>query len=478
MRVPQALKKIKFVNLLLILLFTLGITGVFYLNNINIIFLIVLFFFVYYLKVLRRKAEPDYLSLSFLFVLSLACLILGKNLSDNLAAGPYLSAILALVILVNVLFSDLEFSFAYLFFICILNSVIFNFDFKLFLIYLVAGSTAVFLSSNVRKRFDIIKAGFSAGFMQFLMVAGLMSFNDLSSLIQPLKLTVDNPMVSSIVINGMFLPIVVLGSLFVFESLLGVVTNISLLELSDFNHPLLRRMILEAPGTYQHSLVVANLAEAAAEAIGANSLLARVGAYYHDIGKIPKSEYFSENQMLSGFKDRHKKLSPAMSKLIIMNHVKEGVELARRHHLNKKIIDFIGQHHGTTLVYYFYRRAQEMQPEKAEPEDVYRYSGPRPRSKEVALVHLADTIEACSRTLEESTPSRIKEMVREAILSKFLDGQLDDTDLTLRDLEKTADVFTRMLNAMFHTRVDYPKPPNGSGEKKSSKNSQNKKPAA
>lgn len=426
-------------------LFILSAGVVFYLNDINITFLIVLFFLTYYIKGLRKKTDPDYLALSFLFTLSFACLIWGKNLGLD----PYSSTVIALAILVNVLYMDSEFSFAYLFFICILSSVIFEYDFKIFIIYLVAGSTAIFLSINVRKRFDIIKAGFLAGFMQFLMVAGFMSFSAPFSFVQPLRLSL---------LTGMISSVVVIGFLTIFEHLLGVVTNISLLELSDFNHPLLRRMILEAPGTYQHSLVVANLAEAAAEAVGANSLLARVGAYYHDIGKISKSEYFSENQMLSGYKDKHKNLTPAMSKLIIMNHVKEGVELAKKYNLNKKIIDFISQHHGTTLVYYFFRRAQEIKPTETESEDVYRYPGPKPMSKEVALVHLADTIEASSRALEEATPARIKEMVREAILNKFLDGQLDETELTLRDLEKVAEIFTRMLNAMFHTRVDYPKP--------------------
>ncbi|MFC1514438.1 HD family phosphohydrolase [Candidatus Omnitrophota bacterium] len=443
------MRKIKTVDLAVIIvsvLFILVIGAIFNLYNINISLLILVFFFAYYIKGLRRKPEPDYLSLCFLFVLGLVCLIVSKNMGLEWYAAP----IIALAILINVLYMDIEFSFSYLTLICILGSAILDYNFKIFLIYMVSGSTAIFLSVNVRKRFDIIKAGALAGFMQFLMAVGLMSFAEISSLRQSLGLSLFNGIISSSLIIAFLL--------WFFERLLGVITNISLLELSDFNHPLLRRMILEAPGTYQHSLVVANLAEAAAESIGANSLLVRVGAYYHDIGKISKSEYFSENQMLSGYKDKHKNLTPAMSKLIIMNHVKEGVELARKHHFNRKIIDFIGQHHGTTLVYYFFRRAQETKSEDTNSDDVYRYPGPRPGSKEVALVHLADTIEARSRVLDEATPARIKEMVKEAILNKFLDGQLDASELTLRDLEKVAEVFTRLLNAMFHTRVDYPKP--------------------
>jgi hypothetical protein len=199
---------------------------------------------------------------------------------------------------------------------------------------------------------------------------------------------------------------------------------------------------------------VANLSEAAAEAIGANSLLVRVGAYYHDIGKVVKPEYFAENQGLH--QDVHRDLKPSMSKLIIVNHVKDGVELARKYHLNPRIIDFITQHHGTSLVYYFYHLAKELEPE-VEHEAEYRYPGPKPQSREIAMVSLADTIEAVSRTLEEPTPARIEEMVREVVRKKFMEGELDESGLTLKDLEKITQSFIRMLNAIFHTRVNYPK---------------------
>jgi len=270
------------------------------------------------------------------------------------------------------------------------------------------------------------------------------------------------------VVNGIVSSIVVIGVLPVFEYIFRVVTNISLLELSDFNHPILKKMILEAPGTYQHSLVVANLAEAAAEAIGANPLLARVGAYYHDIGKINRSNYFVENQI--PYRDVHKGLKPSISKLIIINHVKEGVELAKKYHLNPNIIDFITQHHGRSLVYYFYQRAKELEP-GSEDEEEYRYPGPRPQSKEVAIVSLADTIEALSRTLEEPTPSRIEEMVKEVVRKKFIEGELDESELTLKDLEKITNSFIRILNAIFHTRINYPQ---NDTDKKSTKPGENK----
>jgi hypothetical protein len=217
-------------------------------------------------------------------------------------------------------------------------------------------------------------------------------------------------------------------------------------------------MILEAPGTYQHSLVVANLAETAAETINANSLLARVGAYYHDIGKIDKPQYFVENQI--PYRDMHKKLKPSISKMIIINHVKKGIELAKKYRLNPRIIDFIQQHHGKSLVYFFYRRAQEIEPNTDDKEE-YRYPGPKPQTKEVALVSLADAVEAFSRTVEEPTPSRIEEMVREVVKRKFISGELDESDLTLKDLENITKSFVRILNAIFHTRINYPQDDSG-----------------
>jgi hypothetical protein len=179
-----------------------------------------------------------------------------------------------------------------------------------------------------------------------------------------------------------------------------------------------------------------------------------VGAYYHDIGKMLKPEYFVEN--LVNYKDIHKKLKPSMSKLIIFNHVKDGLDLAAKYRINPKIADFITQHHGRTLVYYFYHRAKELEPE-GKHEEEYRYPGPKPQNKETAIVALADTIEALSRTLEEPTPSRIEEMVREVVKKRFMEGELDECNLTLKDLEKITQSFIRILNAVFHARINYPK---------------------
>jgi hypothetical protein len=314
------------------------------------------------------------------------------------------------------------------------------------IITLISGISSSLLVIGAHRRSQIIRAGFIVGFVQILSLLFIQSFK-LSAL----------EGYTILFLNGCLSGVIVVGILPVFEYLFKVVTNISLLELSDINHPVLRNMIMKAPGTYHHSLVVGNLAEQACDAVvGANPLLARIGAYYHDIGKIEKAEYFSENQMPS--LSKHDELSPTMSKLVIMNHVKEGVEVAKRNKLNHKIIDFIQQHHGTSLVYYFYRRALEnLEEEQGQvKEEVFRYPGPKPNTKETAIVLLADSVEAACRSVKTPTPTSIEEMVHKIINNKFIDGQLDECDLTLRDLERIAGVFIRVLGGIYHPRVTYP----------------------
>jgi putative nucleotidyltransferase with HDIG domain len=255
----------------------------------------------------------------------------------------------------------------------------------------------------------------------------------------------------------------VIGMLPVFESLFGRTTDITLLELTDYNHPLLRRLQIEAPGTYHHSLVVANLAENAAAAIGANGLLARVCALFHDIGKMVKPEYFTENQR--GSHNPHDQRNPSMSALIIKSHVKEGVSLAQEHRLPKPVVDTIRQHHGTTLMQFFFTRARERLrgakgqitefPAEQVPEGVYRYDGPKPQFRESAILHLADSVEACSRSLRKVTAQSVAEMVEEITEMRVADGQLDECPLTLEELSKIKGSFTFTLLNMLHGRVSY-----------------------
>ena len=256
--------------------------------------------------------------------------------------------------------------------------------------------------------------------------------------------------------SGIFSAIIVAGMIPLFETIFDYTTDIKLLELANLNQPIFQRMIMEAPGTYHHSIIVGSLVEAAAEAIGANPLLAKVSAYYHDIGKIKKPLYFIENQRNA--ENKHNKLSPKMSSLIITAHVKDGCELANKDKLGTQITNIIREHHGTSLVSYFYEKAKRDRDSsiRALPESNFRYAGPKPQSREAGLVLLGDVIEASSRTLSNPTPSRIKNLVRERIEKVLMDGQLDECKVTLYDLNIISENFIRILNGIFHQRIDYP----------------------
>jgi len=311
-------------------------------------------------------------------------------------------------------------------------------------LFLISGLLAGILVFGARGRKPVIGAGIIIGAAQVLAFFLI----EKGSMLYPQRYLY-------FFLNGVISGIFVLGVLSIFESLFGTITNISLLEMADFNNPLLNRLMLEAPGTYHHSLIVGNLSEAACKAVGANALLARIGAYYHDIGKLQKSEYFTENQSMQ--QNVHETLAPNMSKLVIMNHIKEGMDLAKKYRLNRRITDFIQQHHGTSLVYFFYRRALESsQMHEEVTEEGFRYPGPRPKTKEIAVVLLADSVEAATRALKEPTPPQIEETVHKIINNKFIDGQLDECDLTLKDLEIIAGVFSHILSGMYHSRVNYP----------------------
>jgi len=240
------------------------------------------------------------------------------------------------------------------------------------------------------------------------------------------------------------------------EHWFGLTSDITLLELSDLNRPLLKRLQLEAPGTYHHSMVVGSLAEAAAEATGANSLLARVSAYYHDIGKLAKPEYYTENEPVAS-RSRHEKLAPSMSVLVVKSHVSEGLEMARREHLPRAVLAAIPEHHGTMVMAFFYHKALEHDA-MAHRED-FCYAGPRPRSKETAILMLADGVEGASRALAEPTPSRIRGLVTRILDERVREGQLDECGLTLSELARIREAFIPVLTAIFHVRAPYPEDP-------------------
>ena len=317
---------------------------------------------------------------------------------------------------------------------------------------LSASATAIFLLGRIRTRSKLIYVGLCCGAVGVLTSIGVHVLDG-----QPLNYILfrEAGRVGLCSIAAGFL---MTGLLPFIEKAFGVLTDISLLEIGDIAHPLLQELVRRAPGTYNHSINVASIAEAAAESIGAHGLLVRVGAYFHDIGKMLKPGYFVENQGIDP--DRHQDLMPAMSTLIIIAHIKDGADLARQHHLPQPIIDFILQHHGTTLVEYFYRRANrqsEADPNAAEvDESSYRYPGPKPATKEAAVMMVADAVESASRALVEPAPARIEALVHEIALKRLLDGQFDDCGLTLQELQVIEESLVKSLTAVYHGRVKYP----------------------
>ncbi len=335
---------------------------------------------------------------------------------------------------------------------------------------LICGFIAVFVTLQVRRRSRMVRAGFYIGAATLVLA---LTFGLIGPLSWPLATTdwqtVGIQSLLAVVI-GVVTATLVSGILPMLESLFGITTDISWLEMADLNHELLKRMTIEAPGTYHHSLVVANLAESAAEEVGANTTICRVCAYFHDVGKLVKPGYFTEN--MNSAQNPHDDLAPTMSALIIIAHVKEGVDLALKHKLNQQIVDAIQQHHGTSLVSFFYNRALQQQKDaklggkimNLRDEDIpevnqesFRYPGPRPQTKEAAILSLADSVESASRAMVKPTPQKLEQLITDIVQARLVDGQLDDCDLTMRDLKAMSAKFLFTLRSMMHSRIAYPK---------------------
>jgi putative nucleotidyltransferase with HDIG domain len=311
-------------------------------------------------------------------------------------------------------------------------------------------ATAVLSLRNVRTRTRLVKVAAGAGlaYAAMTLATGLLTDQTWS------LITFD---AGRNLIWGTLAGFILTGSLPLVERCFGIITDISLLELADGSHPLLQELIRRAPGTYTHSITVATLAEPAAEAIDANPLLARVGSYFHDVGKMLKPGYFIENQ---AGENRHESLEPALSTLIIIGHVKDGIALAHQYNLPRPIMDFIQQHHGTTLVEYFYHEAIRLQ-ERAgngtsELESSFRYPGPKPQSRETGVVMLADAVESASRALGEPTPSSLRKLVHDLLMKRLLDGQFEESGLTLTELHQVEESMCKSLTALYHSRIRYP----------------------
>lgn len=346
------------------------------------------------------------------------------------------------------------------------------------LVSIISGIVAIYSIRKATQRSSLTRAGLLIAGVNIITISALGLINN-----ESYYLILQNNFWG--VLNGLLAVILTIGILPFLESYFDITTSFKLMELSNPNQPLLKKMILEAPGTYHHSIVVGNLSETAAEEIGGNGLLARVGAIYHDIGKIKRPYFFTENQ--EAYKNIHDEMEPSLSALVIASHVKEGLELAKKNKLPKDIIDIITQHHGTGLITYFFHRAlkENGSDVDAVAEENYRYSGPKPQTKEAGIILLADSLEAATRSLTNPTATRIKTLVKEIIKKNLESGQLEECDLTLKDLDKIGDSFSRILNGMFHSRVEYPdedlikkikeeKKKNGNSNKKSAENNKAK----
>jgi putative nucleotidyltransferase with HDIG domain len=383
-----------------------------------------------------------------LLVLSVTVLITLISKLINLYQLPVFICAAPLGAMLILLLINPQVAFISGFLISKLSALASGVDPSVVMIYLTGSLTSVIFMIKARQRAHVLRAGLLVGL--FLTVAIIAASLFKGQIEGDIFLKVSYGLLSGFISASLTLVL-----LPIFEYIFGLTTDISLLELSDLNHPLLKMLAERASGTYHHSITVGSLAEAACDVIGAKSLLARVGSYYHDVGKLHMSRYFAENSPHD--KDEHSRLTPTISKIIITNHIKEGVELARKYRLNDDIIRFIKEHHGTSVIHYFYQKALEDSKDVEElKEENFRYIGPKPQTKEAAIVLLADAVEAASRALSEPTPASLKELVHDLINNKFIDGQLDECDLTLKDLNKIAESFLRVLLGIFHARVEYP----------------------
>jgi cyclic-di-AMP phosphodiesterase PgpH len=346
--------------------------------------------------------------------------------------------------------------------ISLLSSLVIQGGEEFFIYFFVSSILAAYWVKDYRQRGILIWTGLKVGIVNVLLCLSMeMDYGSLFS-------TDTLIAVISGLLGGMLAGVISTGVIPLVEMAFGFSTDLKLLELANLDQPLLRELMVQAPGTYHHSVIVSNMAEASAEAIKANPLLAKVGSYYHDIGKMKKPQYFIENQI--GKENKHDKLAPSMSSLIITSHVKDGVDLAREHHLNREIIDIIAQHQGTKLISYFYQKAKDLAATKGSKafqitEEDFRYPGPKPQTKEAGLVMLADMVEAATRALPEPTIARVQGTVQRIINNVFADGQLDECEITLKDLHQIAKSFNITLSGIFHYRIEYPDSNSSNGKR-------------
>ena len=412
--------------------------------------LIVTFLFVGYLKFFEKKfLEYNYLAIS--AVLTLTVAIIATLIPTGFS--PYILPIPAFMIIMSIFLSP-RVAFIATTLLCSLLAIGAQYDYQWLITFILLGMVSMLTVSRIRysRRFDLLKTGF------FISIAGLVFVISIY-LIEKCLIDISNVMILKncglIFLNGILSSVFALGVFPVFESLFNIITPYGLAELADHNQPLLKRLQFEAPGTYHHSLMVSNLCEAAAEAIGANPILARVGAFYHDIGKLKRPLFFVENQSYFGIENPHAKLNPRLSKMVITAHPKDGVDIAKEYKLPSIIHNFILQHHGEGLASYFYNQAVQEEGIENVKEEQFRYTGPKPNMKETAILMIADAVESAVRSLKNPTPEEIENIIDKIIVERLNDSQLADSPLTLQDIKIIAATFSRILRGMQHNRIKY-----------------------
>ncbi len=406
--------------------------------------------FLGYMKFFEKKfLEPSYLMIS--AVLSVILAVFTAVMPTGFS--PYILPVPAYMIILSIFLSP-RVAFVATSIICAVLAVGAQYDLQWLITFILLGVVTMITISRIRfsRRFDLIRTGFHISLAGLIIVLSIY-------LIEKCLIDVENVLILQncvlIFINGILSSVIALGLFPVFESWFKIITPYGLAELADHNQPLLKRLQFEAPGTYHHSLMVSNLCEAAAEAIGANPILARVGAFYHDIGKLKRPLFFVENQSYFGIENPHTKLNPRLSKMVITAHPKDGVELAKEYGLPPVIHNFILQHHGEGLASYFYNQAVQEEGIENVKEEQFRYTGPKPNMKETAILMIADAVESAVRSLKHPTPEEIENIIDKIIIERLNDTQLADSPLTLQDLKVMAATFSRILRGMQHNRIKY-----------------------
>lgn len=415
-------------------------------NNISTIGLSIYFFIILVLISIFLKIfwNSYFNNVRYLFLLSFLTIFIALASSISFSVSAFFSLLPAFAIIARI-FTNFQISLVLSIVFTISNYIIVSDNMLVLCINLFSSIIAIFSLYKIQQRADLTKAGFIVGIFNVIMIPIFSILLNKSIILSDIAWGFGTGIISAIL---------AIGSLPYLENIFGLVTSFKLFELSNPNNPLLKELMMKAPGTYQHSLVVGNLAEAATEAVGGDPLLARVGALYHDIGKMIRPHFFIENQQ--GMENQHSKISPRLSSSVITAHVKEGIEMARDHKLPDIIIDFIPMHHGTSLVSYFYHQAKQTEKPEDVLEEHFRYPGPKPRTKETAILMLADATEAAVRSAAKPSIEQIQKIINKIIKSRIDDGQLSEAPLTLIDLDRISTEFLRILQSLYHKRIEYP----------------------